>query len=279
MGKKEKVVTTKYKIGVNGLAGCKIALVSDLHDRPGRTAIEILKKEKPDLILAAGDMIERCTEGESEYTMAIMDQWQGYRQEKTPKATFIRAMLHIGDFLHVRDAKFESGLNFLKEISSIAPVYYGMGNHEWYFYPEDRLFFKEHGICLLDNEDVICEFPKSGFKNVRIGGLSTRYDLDWLTEYSKKEGPKILIAHHPEYYLRYIKGTENDTFDLIVSGHVHGGQWRIGGKSVLAPGQGLFPKYGYGFLDGKLVIGAGLSNTTSVPRIGNPMEVVIVEIE
>lgn len=273
MGRAEQIVTTKYRLKMNGMAPCKIAMVSDLHERSGRGALEILRVERPDLILAAGDILERCTEGESEYNMDIMNQWQGYRQKKTVKSVIIKAALHMGDFLHVRDAKYEGGLNFLKELASIGPVYYGMGNHEWYYYPEDLEFFREQGIVLLDNEDVICKS-----QNVRIGGLSTRYDLDWLDAFSQKSEAKILICHHPEYYLRYIKGTERDTFDLVVSGHAHGGQWRIGGKSVLAPGQGFFPKYAYGLHDGKLVIGAGLSNTTSVPRFGNPMEVVIIEI-
>ena len=113
-------------------------------------------------------------------------------------------------------------------------------------------------------------------KIIRIGGLATRYDLDWLHAYASKPGYKILICHHPEYYRRYIKDTEWDTFDLIVSGHVHGGQWRLGQHGVLAPGQGLFPKYCYGCYDKKLIVSAGLSNTACIPRFGNPTELVMI---
>ena len=291
----KKIVTTKYRLKIDGLRGLKIALVSDLHERPGQEAVAILKKEQPDLILVAGDILERCTEGESQYTMAEMNAYQGIVNDGSSRYKFIKLALHAGDFLHVRHKFFDGGLPFLKELSAIGPVYYGVGNHEWYFYPEDMELIRDCGITLLDNRDVCCELSikkqklnaaEHGSKEaekdavkIQIGGLSTRHDLEWLDVFSKKEGPKILISHHPEYYLRHIKGTERDTFDLIVSGHVHGGQWRIGGKSVLAPGQGFFPTYGYGFHDGKLVIGAGLSNTTSVPRIGNPMEVVIIEID
>ncbi len=66
---------------------------------------------------------------------------------------------------------------------------------------------------------------------------------------------------------------------LIFSGHAHGGQWRIPftNKGVYAPGQGLFPEYCQGVYDGRLVVSAGLSNTTWIPRFFNPREIVVVE--
>lgn len=271
MKKKKRTVTTKYRLQKAGFEGLKIALVSDLHERDGREALQILQAERPDLILVAGDILERCTEGESEYTMEMMNTYQGIVNDGSARYNLIKLVLHVGDLLHVRDKVYDQGKVFLQELAEIAPVYYGKGNHEWYFYPEDLEFFKEYGITLLDNQDVI------GRGEIHIGALSTRYDLEWLDAFSRKPGPKILISHHPEYYLRYIKNTHRDTFDLIVSGHVHGGQWKIFGRRVLAPGQGFFPKYAYGYHDDKLVIGAGLANTTSVPRLGNPIEVVILE--
>ncbi|MBQ8662475.1 MAG: metallophosphoesterase [Eubacterium sp.] len=268
---KEKIVTTTYQMQIEAMEPCKIALVSDLHDHPGDRAASILAQEQPDLILAAGDIVERCTYGESEYTKDIMNKYQGIVNDGSLRYKLSRTLLRAGEVLHKKNSVLCGGLPFLEKIAAIAPLYYGLGNHEWYFYPEDRAFFAAHNITLLDNADVYTD-------GVRIGGLSTRYDLDWLKAFAKKQGPKLLICHHPEYYFRHIKGTEWDTFDLIVSGHVHGGQWRIAGQGVLAPGQGFFPRYTYGVHEHKLVIGTGLSNTASVPRWGNPMEVVMIEI-
>jgi predicted MPP superfamily phosphohydrolase len=66
--------------------------------------------------------------------------------------------------------------------------------------------------------------------------------------------------------------------DLIVCGHAHGGQWRLFGRGVYAPGQGLFPKYTSGVLDGVCVISRGLGNHTRVPRIFNPPELVLISL-
>lgn len=313
-----KMITTRYKISAPVKNSLRIALAADLHDRPGGEVLKRLKQEQPDLILAAGDILERCTEGESQYTKAEMDAWQGLRKKNKIASGAMKTVMKIGYSMHEKH-EFSEGIEFLKEASEIAPVFYSPGNHEWYFTKEDQKVFSEKRIFLLENEDICWNLVENrlvsekerghnsktgnvmknennlksrsdlnngcntGIENVpekiiRIGGLATRYDLDWLHAYATKPGYKILICHHPEYYRRYIKDTEWDTFDLIVSGHVHGGQWRIGRHGVLAPGQGLFPKYCYGCYDKKLIVSAGLSNTACVPRFGNPAELVLIDV-
>ena len=113
-----------------------------------------------------------------------------------------------------------------------------------------------------------------------IGGLSSGLSrdehiprLDWLDELCRAEAPRILLCHHPEYYAEYLHDLP---LDLIVSGHAHGGQWRIFGRGVFAPGQGIFPKYTKGVHDGRLVISTGLKKSHRLPRIFNPPEVVFV---
>ena len=73
-------------------------------------------------------------------------------------------------------------------------------------------------------------------------------------------------------------------FDLVVSGHAHGGQWRLPGliNGIYAPHQGLFPSYAGGRYDlgtTTLIVSRGLAReSTPVPRIFNRPELVIVEI-
>lgn len=102
------------------------------------------------------------------------------------------------------------GLAFLRDISKLAPVFMSVGNHEWYFTAEDERFFVDRNITVLDNADV--QVTIKG-KKLRIGGLSTRYDFDWLEEYAQKEGTKILLCHHPEHYKYKIKDRKTDTFE------------------------------------------------------------------
>jgi predicted MPP superfamily phosphohydrolase len=91
---------------------------------------------------------------------------------------------------------------------------------------------------------------------------------------------KILIAHRPEMIKHYKKYS----FNLILSGHAHGGQVRIPGimNGLYAPHQGLFPKYAGGmYKHGNLthIVSRGLSVNPRLPRIFNPPELVIISIE
>ena len=100
--------------------------------------------------------------------------------------------------------------------------------------------------------------------------------------HNHQSGPyvNVLLAHRPELiedYLAY-------PFDIIFSGHAHGGQWRIPGliNGLYAPHQGLFPKYAggeYNFNQTKLIVSRGLENQKldHIPRFYNRPEVVIVD--
>ena len=71
--------------------------------------------------------------------------------------------------------------------------------------------------------------------------------------------------------------SENN-LNLVLSGHAHGGHWRLFGRGVYAPGQGLFPKYTAGVVDGVCVISRGLGDHTSIPRLFNEPELVMIRL-
>jgi predicted MPP superfamily phosphohydrolase len=64
-----------------------------------------------------------------------------------------------------------------------------------------------------------------------------------------------------------------------VSGHAHGGQFRLLGRGVYAPGQGLLPRYTRGVEDGRMIISAGAGNPARMPRWGNPCEVLMITLD
>lgn len=264
---------TKYAIPGSG-GRFKLALVSDLHEHEASWLLSYLKEEAPDLILIAGDTLERSDHGQDPRCC----EKKGIL--KNLEYSILRFFIKMIYALIGRRKKgsAENAYIFLREAAKIAPVYLSLGNHEWYLDEQDVKLFKSCGITLLDNEDIKTYIGKTP---IRIGGISTAYDISWLTEFSSKEDYKILLCHHPEYYEQLIKGTPRDCFNLILSGHCHGGQWRIGEKGVFAPGQGLFPKYCHGVYptkDGVMIVSAGCANTAGIPRFGNPCELVIAEI-
>ena len=119
-----------------------------------------------------------------------------------------------------------------------------------------------------------------------IGGLSSgrnyhdkkasqKPDISFIAEFEKVSGFKILLSHHPEYYEPFLK---DKGIDLIISGHAHGGQVRIGNQGLYSPGQGLFPKYTSGIHDGKLIVSRGIAGTELFPRINNKPEIVYIKI-
>ena len=232
---------SNYKINAGLEAPLKAVVVADLHSNPFDELMEKLKALSPDLILCPGDFIHRADPS-------------------------------------------ESGLDFLREASGLCSVFCSMGNHEVKHGRDVRDDIRATGAILLDNEFV-------SFGDITIGGLSTGYsqeikqsrlkpppppEIGKLDVFFEKKGFKILLSHHPEYYDRYLK---DKAVDLIISGHAHGGQWRIFGRGIFAPGQGLFPKYTSGFYDGKLLVSRGLSNKTKIPRIFNSPEIIILELK
>ena len=197
-------------------------------------------------------------------------------------------------------------LPFLSACAAIVPTFLSLGNHEWMMDQEDLATLTATGVTVLDNEwksitvdgkEVILAGLTSGYvtdyRRFRAeSGSSDRYprqesisgisgavaasrhkpETAWLKEYSSAPGYHILLSHHPEY-LPLIPSS----IELVLSGHAHGGQWRVFNHGAWAPGQGWWPRYTKGVYKGRLVVSAGLSNTTWVPRIWNPTEIVYLE--
>lgn len=237
-------------------AKLKFVVITDLHNKEygekNADLAELVKEQNPDFIAVCGDMVNR---GDSDTTK-------------------------------MKDV--------LEKLSKIAPTYCCLGNHERDNAAKFGTDFKSEtnstGAVLLDNEYI--KFTKNG-KSVLIGGMSDYPYYEFYTpdddvpsrtlweEFAEKAKNNftILLHHQPEYIAEDAKKTD---IDLIVCGHTHGGQIQlpfIGG--VIAPNQGLFPKYDKGEfdLDGtKMIVCAGLSNNVFIPRINNQVEIGVVTV-
>ena len=94
-----------------------------------------------------------------------------------------------------------------------------------------------------------------------------------------KNNYNILVAHNPTDADAY----ENYGFDLVLSGHIHGGIIilpKLGG--VFSPEYRFFPKYYRGLYTlkkMKLIVSRGLGFSKRLPfRMFNPAEVVIINL-
>ena len=181
---------------------------------------------------------------------------------------------------------------FLEAIKDIAPVFYVTGNHEIWSRDVDSIkdVFRSYGVTVLENETVevvIGEVP------LIIGGAEdpdiNRYErrpLAWKDEVIEAfsgmkdtESFRLLLSHRPEQISVY----EDLSFDLVLSGHAHGGQVRIPFllNGLLAPNQGFFPKYAGGLYEHDnftQVVSRGVSFNPRLPRVFNPPEIVVIDV-
>lgn len=241
----------------------RVAVLSDLHNytygKHNRKLLDSIRRERPDLILVAGDML-------------------------------------IGK----KGVPFTVAGEFMQEVSKIAPVYYGNGNHEQRMkeervhygneYQKYRNLLRNSRIRFLENES---EFFRWKGERIRVTGLEIP-----LSYYKKFQGQtlkseeiekrigdadekhlQILIAHNPVHGATYAKWGA----DIVVSGHLHGGIVRLpflGG--MVTPQLRLFPKYSGGvYQEGKttLVVSKGLGTHTFPIRFLNEAEVVMLHIK
>lgn len=260
------MVRTEYTLS-GGPSGLTAAVVADLHENDPAEVLTELKQIRPDVVFIVGDTLERRTEEEHLDGIHKMSAFQ--------KAVCWVAWKFDGIFerLNYRrsERSHENAYRFLRGVQELqVPVFLSLGNHDPRLEPEDLAVLEETGVTVLDNRDVTAWL---GGREVRTGGLSTNVDEVWLEKFCRKPEYKILLCHHPEYYDTYIKGRN---CNLILAGHAHGGQIRLFGKGLFSPGQGTWPKYHHGIYDGRLVVSAGCANTATVPRFGNPCEIVVL---
>ena len=186
------------------------------------------------------------------------------------------AILVPGDLVNRHRKKYDEAGRFLKEAPEAAPVFYSMGNHE------RKAAFREEWMEHVYASDVrVLDDESTRFEGICLGGLSSHEECaantEFLDRFEKEEGFKLLLCHHPEMWRDDVDGRD---IDFTICGHAHGGQWQIRGRGVYAPGQGFFPKLTHGLHgDGKMMISRGVSNGAWLPRINNPLELIILHLE
>lgn len=227
--------------------GFRIAQIADLHcaeyDEGNQKLLSMLKEAQPDIIVFTGDTFDER------------------HPDKAPTLAFLRACMEI------------------------APCYMVTGNHECamnrqdYFALETQI--REIGVDVMHAEKVTLTRGNASITLVGVDDENYEgvlHSPEQLRELAGTDGFTILLSHRPEYFWRYAESG----IDLTLSGHAHGGQFRlplIGG--LYAPGQGAFPAYDsgvYSYQNANMVVSRGIGQSSFPLRFNNRPELVIITL-
>ncbi|MEN8147207.1 MAG: metallophosphoesterase [Campylobacterota bacterium] len=132
-----------------------------------------------------------------------------------------------GDLLDRKIEDAKDDLSPLKELQTKFGTYFVLGNHEYYHGAEDIAeYMPELNIKTLLNDSVIIRDNDKAINIVGINDLqSIRFDTLPIDTYRAFENvdktlPTVLLSHQP----KSIEAVKSNDYDLMLSGHTHGGQ-------------------------------------------------------
>ena len=238
----------------------KILHISDLHNKEfgfkQKELLDLTYRLRPDIIVITGDLIDGLGK-----------------------------------------TKLQPALDYIEGALLMAPIYYVSGNHE-YWSKRYSEFKEKLKTLVVDNRKKLFLLEDKQETITRTGGqiqlcglsdpLMTKdpdkmlYTLNFFKE--EKERRKLpfslLLSHRPELLGLYSKFP----IDLILSGHAHGGQFRIPllcPSGLFAPNQGWLPKYTAGIYhqnSSSMIVSRGLGNSLIPLRLFNPPEVILIKL-
>lgn len=254
-GMNHALQTTEYTVKSADIPaefdGFKILQLSDLHGKYVKGLDQAIRQEKPDLILCTGD---------------------------------------IFDGVRARDESWR----ILDVCQQTAPTYLVSGNHEKYSkdWPAIQSELEIANIHLLDDRTARIE---KGNDAIALWGIQDPGGYGHHPYPEKVDNLESSLAMAPDHGLYTIALFHRpnmayllpeDKADLILAGHIHGGQWRIGSIGVAGPGTvrqvDLFPQYTSGFYylpAGRMLVSRGLGDQMKIPRIHNRPELVKITLE
>ena len=243
------IVTKQYDIESSRVPesfdGYRILQLSDGHaaqffDMKNSYLVAQIQDSQPDMIVITGDLI---------------DEKEEYGKESIIVEKLISA------------------------ITKIAPVMYVTGNHEWSTDHLNELLelLEGYGVKVLRNEYTVVE--KDGESIVIAGvddpcGYADMKTVDELMAEIQADCPNaytVLLSHRNNMLQTY----SSLGFDLVLSGHAHGGIIRLPGTDgIIGPNREWFPDYTSGLYtmgNTSMVVSRGIGNHTGVPRfLNNP---------
>ena len=224
----------------------KMIFLSDLHNRNfSDKLIKIINDQKPDIVLYGGDMVNENLD-ETKHFIELLDKNK------------IKSYYIYGNHEYSLEDSIDEYTNIVKDKTILVNndkvklsnniIMYGL-----YSELERYLRFKKLGLDKEYIENKLGKIDKSRFN--------------------------LLVAHNPLEFDSYVDAG----YDLVLSGHVHGGLVEIPFIGALfSPDYTFFPKYhrdSYKKGDTTMIVSRGIGYSKRLHfRINNPPEVVVINL-
>ena len=178
-----------------------------------------------------------------------------------------------GDYIKGHDGKSTMPIeDIAKELSKItAPKISILGNHDgWYDKYRVKRALEDNGIKVLINSSTKFEdLYISGVDDLQTGYPEVNVALE------NTEFPRILLTHTPDIYYDI-----KENVDLILAGHVHGGQVRlpfIG--ALICPSEygNKFSGGNYKETDNRMIVSRGLGTSILSVRFFDIPEIILLK--
>ena len=248
------VQTTHTRVPVkelpDGLSGLRIVHLSDLHGHEygenSEELLELVREQEPELIVITGDLIDR--------------------EEQLDRVPALA-----------------------RGLAAIAPTYYVTGNHEWAVGSVKQLkgILTQCGVTVLSNEYTVVERGGASFVLAGVddpNGYADQKTPEELAAEIEEAQPGVttlLLAHRNDRFPEYAAAG----YDLVLSGHAHGGIVRLPfTDGLLGTDRRFFPTHTSGVYtqgESTLFVSRGLGNNTApIPgfRLFNRPELAVLEL-
>ena len=245
--------TTHYELNSKKIKGeINAVFISDFHNCGNiKKIVGMVDEYSPDLVLFGGDLADRIS----------LDK---------------------------------KSLKLAEILSKKYKCYFAPGNHEYHLESPEDFFEKLENMGITVLEEQLCTVIVNGNKiqicgvydGEKLSSYGDKTQLETVSDNSNKELYRILLAHFPMYVKSYLRRG----FDLILSGHEHGGIVGIpkGNKNEnkgLIGHKGFFPRFSGGEYSSHhctMIVSRGISSmpyNLIVPRFFNRPELVTISIK
>ena len=232
-----------------------IVILADMHGHFFPELEEMVREQDPDLILLAGDMVDKDIANTGE----VLE--------------FVKKLNGIVDVYYAWG-------NHEEAVKKQDPEFY------------DKV--KQTGVYILDRiqYDIGEDLRLGGLYDYPFGWNKSGYNTadsapedvqEYMQGFTDTERFTLFAAHRPESFY-FSDCSKVYPIGLVVSGHIHGGQVIVPIKGGLYGGdQGWFPKYWHGIYTKnriQMLVTSGLSSgDEKLPRFNNPPEICVLDLK